>query len=228
MIQWINDYQLFLFDFDGLLVNTEHIHFQAYTNTLAYRGYKLDWTFGMFCQAAHLESTGLRDMIYAQFPKLQEQEPRWEVIYEEKKKIYLDLIATGKVELMPGVESLLSALHQAKIRRCVVTNSLKDQTDCIKGKLSILKTIDHWVTREEYGKSKPSPECYLRAIELYGQKGDRIIGFEDSIRGLKALLGTSAQPVLICPNHHPQLETIIEPSVVHYEFLDQIPNTHIV
>lgn len=226
-MQWIFDYQLFLFDFDGLLVNTEHLHFQAYANMLRNRGVSLEWDFPTFLQNAHLESTGLKDSISAQYPKLFENETKWETLYEEKKSEYFNLLSSGKVELMQGAEALLTALDQANIQRVVVTNSLKEQTDSIKARIPVLKTIEHWVTREQYLKPKPDPECYLRAIELYGKKGDRIIGFEDSIKGLKALLKSPAQPVLVCPSHHPQLEVILEPHVVHYESLDQITKMHL-
>lgn len=221
-MQWINNYQLFLFDFDGLLVNTEHLHFQAYANMLKKRGVSLEWDFPTYLYNAHLESTGLRDSICAEYPKLLEVEPRWEVLYEEKKREYFDLLSSGKIEIMQGAEALLKALDKADIQTVVVTNSLKEQTDSIRANLPILNTIKHWVTREQYNSPKPDPECYLRAIELYGKKGDKIIGFEDSIKGLKSLLKTPAKPVLVCPKHHPQLEMILDSSVVHYESLDQI------
>src|SRR5271163_1012892 len=100
-MKWIHDFQLFLFDFDGLLVNTEHLHYQAYVNILDKRGYKLGLSFGNFLQLAQLNSTAWREALYAEIPSL---EPNWEILYREKKEAYLDLLRTGKVELMPGVE----------------------------------------------------------------------------------------------------------------------------
>lgn len=227
-MHWINDYQLFLFDFDGLLVNTESIHFQAYINTLARRGFELNWSFDEFCMNAHFTSDGLQKAVYSEFPKLQEQEPNWNILYAEKKRAYIELLTTRKVELMPGVKRLLSELERKKIKRCVVTNSLKEQTDLIQANQPILKTIPHWITREDYQEPKPHPECYLEAIKKHGALGDRIIGFEDSARGLKALLGTPAQPVLICPQNHPQLNATLDAKVVHYASFEEIPDTHIV
>ncbi len=218
-MKWIRQFQLFLFDFDGLLVNTEHLHFQAYVNMLAHRGFKLDWSFARFCELAHLNATALKEGIYAEFPDL---DPNWGQLYEEKKVAYLDLLVTGKVELMPGAEVLLKELATAGIRRCVVTNSLLEQTIAIRSQHDTLKTIPHWITREDYSKPKPDPECYLRAIEMYGVKGGRIIGFEDSLRGLRALKGTPALPVLVCPAHHPLLEMATEGGVLRFETLSSI------
>jgi HAD superfamily hydrolase (TIGR01509 family) len=218
-MQWIHRFQLFLFDFDGLLVNTEHLHYQAYVNMLAQRGKTLDWSFSRFCELAHLNATALKEAIYAEIPDL---DPNWSALYQAKKEIYFELIGSGKVELMPGVEPLLRALEKANIRRCVVTNSLREQIVLIRSQNPVLQTIEHWITREDYNRPKPDPESYLKAIQLYGKTGDRIIGFEDSIRGLTALKGTPALPVLICPAHHPLLEMACEGGALHFESLDKI------
>lgn len=220
-MQWIHRFQLFLFDFDGLLVNTEHIQYQAYVNALAQEGCKWDWSFAQFCETAHRNATALKDAICAQFPHL---EARWPLLYQAKKDSYFELVGSGRVELMPGVEKLLRALEKANIERCVVTHSLLEQTKLLRSRLPCLQSLPHWITREDYFQPKPDPEGYLRAIALYGKSGDRIIGFEDSLRGLKALRQTPALPVLICPSHHPLLELAMEGGGLHFETLADIPN----
>jgi beta-phosphoglucomutase len=219
-MKWIRQFQLFLFDFDGLLVNTEPVHYQAYVNMLARRGYRLEWSFAEFCSLAHLNDTALKDALYVEFPDL---EPNWAILYEEKKQSYMNLLMAGKAELMSGVEMILKELATAGIRRCVVTHSTLEQTLIIRAQLPILKTIPRWVTREDYTKPKPDPECYLRAIAFCAQPGDRIIGFEDSIRGLAALQQTPALPILICPSHHPLLEIAAQGEAIHYDSFDAIP-----
>ena len=218
-MNWIHNFQLFLFDFDGLLVNTEHLHYQAYVNMLAKRGFQLPWNFLRFCEAAHRNADALKQQIYEEFPAL---DPDWKTLYADKKQIYFDLLMSGKVELMPGVEPLLRALEKENKRRCVVTNSFLEQIAAIRAHSPVLQTIPHWITREDYALPKPNPEGYLRAIQLHGQKGDRIIGFEDSIRGLTALQQTPATAVLVCPSYHPLLDRAILSDVIHYESLADI------
>ena len=184
---------------------------------LAGRGCQADWSFAKFCTLAHLNGEALKEQIYADFPFL---DSNWKALYAEKKKIYYDLISAGKVGLMPGVEPLLRALEKAGIQRCVVTNSLLEQIQLIRSGHPVLQTIPHWITREDYELAKPNPECYLRAIELYGKKGDRIIGFEDSIRGLQALEQTPATAILICSPHHPLLEMVLSRGVLHFDSLE--------
>ncbi len=213
-MKWIRDFQLFLFDFDGLLVNTEHLHYQAYVNVLARRGVALQLSFGNFLELAHLNASAWREALFAECPAL---ESDWNEVYREKKEEYVQRLALGKVDLMPGVAPLLQALKEAEIRRCVVTNSPREQTQAIRARLPILDSLPHWITREDYEKPKPDPECYLKAIALYGKPGDRIIGFEDSVRGLTALRQTPALPILICPSHHPLLEMAMEEGGRHFE-----------
>ena len=199
-MQWIYKYQLFLFDFDGLLVDTESLHYQAYINMCAQRGCNLTWSFHRYSEAAHHESTGLRDQIYAEFPQLKAQEPDWKILYEEKKKIFLDLLENGMVPLLPGARELLLSLQEANINRCVVTHSASSLIEKIRKQNPILDTIPHWIKREDYTHPKPHSDSYQTAIKRLAKKEDRIIGFEDSPRGLNALLGTESNAGLSLPS----------------------------
>lgn len=219
-MHWIHNYQLFLFDFDGLLVDTEHLHYQAYIKMCAKRGFSLTWSFSRYSHAAHHDPFALRDQIYAEFPALQLQEPNWTVLYEEKKAFFLQLLEEP-VPLMPGAETLLTALKEATIKRCVVTHSPLNLIMRIRQQNPILETIPHWITREDYTHPKPHPECYQTAIKRLAKPEDRIIGFEDTPRGLTALLGTWAEPILVCPKDSPYLSSTLSsnPSVCYYPSL---------
>lgn len=195
-MDWIKRYSLFLFDFDGVLVNSEKLHYEAYGLMCRSRGYKLPLDFQTYCSYALYSSKGIRDAIYEALPALQQQEPNWEVLYQEKKRHYQELIRMHPVPLMPGVATLLTYLKKFKIPHCVVTNSNRQEVDLIKEKHPVLQEVSTWFTREEYNKPKPDPECYLKAIEHFDPEGE-IVGFEDSPRGLKALLGTPAHAHLI-------------------------------
>ncbi|NGX34156.1 MAG: Beta-phosphoglucomutase [Candidatus Anoxychlamydiales bacterium] len=222
-MKWVSDFQLFLFDLDGLLVNTENIHYQAYIDMLKRRGFNLDWSFLKFCSVAHFDDESLKEGVYAVFPDLFEQEPNWNILRKEKNVIYIELLKSSKIDLMLGVERLLLALEKQDIKRCVVTNSSKQMTDMIVAKQPFLKSITNWITREDYDKPKPHPEGYLRAITLFGKKGDRIIGFEDSVRGIKALEKTPAISVLIGPILDPKANAMIEKDVLHFQSFEEMP-----
>ena len=222
-MNWIKHFELFLFDMDGLLVNTEELHYLAYQRMCLQRGVKLDWSFPRYCEAAHYDSTALRDQIYASFPKLHEQEPRWDILYTEKKQAVVDLINEGVVHPMPGAERLLKALDSAGIKRCVVTHSPDELVQAVRKQNPILNTIPNWITRHDYTHPKPNPESYLKAIQKLAAPEDRIIGFEDTPRGLRALLGTPATSVLISTIDYPEIPSFIEQGALHFCSLEAIP-----
>lgn len=222
-MKWIHDYQLFLFDFDGLLVNTEELHYKAYQNMCRNRGFSLDWDWRTYSGAAMYESTGLKEAIYKTFPELYQKEPKWEVLYQEKKRAYVELLQSGAVQLMPGVETILKALQEANITRCVVTHSPLDQVSIIRQTQPLLNTIPFWVTREHYSQPKPSPECYQKAIAMYAKPGDRVIGFEDSPRGLKALLGSHAKGIFISSLfNHDEIQPLMDRPFTHFPSMIQM------
>lgn len=202
-MKWIEYFQFFLFDFDGILVDTEPLHYAAYEKTCHQWNIPWKWSFEEYCQVAHHESQGFKKALYREFPLLLEEGPSWDLISESKKEIYIALVHSQSLQLMPGVECLLHALYDKKIPCCVVTNSLREQVEIIKKLQPVLQLIPHWITRDDCQHAKPSPEGYLLAIDRHASQeaisNKRIIGFEDTLKGFIALSQTPAYPVLICP-----------------------------
>lgn len=222
-MDWIFRYQLFMFDFDGLLVNTELLHYEAYRQMCAARGVNFTWDFDHYCRYAHYEATGFREALFKDFPALKESQPDWNILYEEKKAALIKLVLDGKTELMPGVAPLLKELEKQNIKRCVVTHSPSLLIDSIKNQNPILNTIPFWITREQYSKPKPDSECYIKAIEMYAEKDDAVIGFEDTPRGLRALMGTRATPVIVCEIEYPELNEFIQKGATRIKKMTELP-----
>lgn len=220
----IDRYQLILFDFDGLLVDTERLHYRAYQRMCQARGISLTWSFSRYSAAAHHGAHLLREHLYAAFPELQAQEPEWSVLYGEKQAAFLTLIEEEPVPLMPGVAEWLMRLKEKQIRRCVVTHSPHSLIVRIRQKNPLLDTIPHWITRETYRHPKPDPECYEMAITRYASLSDQVVGFEDSPRGLQALMGTRADAVLICSEEAPYLSDLLSrhASLSHYSSFEML------
>ena len=193
-MDWIHDYQLFLFDFDGLLADTDKLQFLAYKRTCANYGLILDWDERQYAQLATFCTDGLKQELTNRYPLLHK---KWDEFYREKKNTYIKILHEQGTDLMPGVADLLQALADADIPRCVVTHSPKNHMDVICKQHSVLETIPNWITREDYLKPKPDPECYQLAISRFAKPEDKVVGFEDSPRGLKALTGTSAKAFLV-------------------------------
>ncbi len=221
-MDWIDRYQVFLFDFDGLLVDTESLHHAAYLEMARRAGAPLDWDFARFCREAHGRAMGFFDGWEKEYPGILQRGASKAELYEEKKRIYAGLLGSSSLELMEGVEPLLRALEQKGKPRAVVTNSPKAHIEVIKEALPLLRTIPLWLTREDYTAPKPSPEGYLKAMGMLAGPGDRIVGFEDSLKGLQSLLAAGSEGVLICPSDAPAVEEAKRLGARHFESLVHI------
>lgn len=207
---------LLLFDFDGLLVNTELLHYRCYQIALQERGYAFPWDFKTYSQFAHGSNT-LGEKVYDACPGLLDEYPSWETIRAFKQEIYQSLLQIEVISLMPGVDKLLEYLN--KNSRCygVVTNATEVQVSAIRNQHKILQQIPFWITRDDVKHPKPSPDCYLLAKHLYGKSYDNFLGFEDTLKGVSALQSANIPAVLICDKDHPQLQTL-EPSATCTHF----------
>lgn len=210
----ILDHAPLFFDFDGLLVNTEHLHFRAYKKMLESRSASFPWDFRSFVAVAHRSAEGLRTLITSHVPELVAS-AGWETLYAEKQAAYEQFLLQGEIALMEGVERLLSLVAEADIPRAVVTHSRRTQTDRVREALPILNTIPHWITRADYKEPKPAPDGYLEGIARLGAS-DRMLGFEDSLRGVSALEAAGIPSVLVCFPDHPQLSDLSKHSCTFY------------
>jgi HAD superfamily hydrolase (TIGR01509 family) len=225
-MDWIENYQLFLFDFDGLLVDTEPLHYAAYMEMAQRHNCPLDWDFQRFCFEAHSREMGFFDGLEREHPNVYQHGLSRKELYAEKKKIYSDMLSDYPLQLMEGVQPLLEALGKQKAKCAVVTNSPKAHIDLIKKKLPDLHKIPLWITREDYTAPKPSPEGYLKAVHALAQPNDRIIGFEDSLKGLKALIAAGVDAVLVCPPDSELVNEALRLGASHYSSLTALRIAH--
>lgn len=209
---------LLLFDFDGLLVNTELLHYQCYKIALQQRGYEFPWDFNTYSQFAHGSNT-LGEKVYAACPGLLQEYPSWETIRAFKQEIYQSMLQIESISLMPGVDKLLEYLNKNCRSYGVVTNATKQQVIAIRDQHKILQEIPFWITREDVKCPKPAPDCYLLAKRVYGKNYKKFLGFEDTLKGVSALQSANIPAVLICDNSHPQLE-ILNPRSTCTHFTD--------
>lgn len=212
-MNWVLNHSPIFFDFDGLLVNTEHLHYQAYQLMLKKRACHLPWDLITFLFIAHKNATGLKESILSLFPAL--KTTPWDILYKEKKALYLELVISGALEMMPGAEEMINRVQMEKVPCAVVTNSTKQEIMAIKKHLPCLRKIPTWVVREDYSAPKPAPDAYLKALQVLGETETNSLGFEDSLRGVHALVAAKITPVLICSENHPQMGAVDKEQIKH-------------
>jgi D-arabinose 5-phosphate isomerase GutQ/beta-phosphoglucomutase-like phosphatase (HAD superfamily) len=185
-------YNLFIFDFDGTILDTEKIHCECWNNALAdFLNKPLDednnilLTFSDYQKIFHsLEKNNSKNYL-----KYYYKIENYDKIYELKQKYYKDYISNveniNNIKLMEGVENFLNFLIKNEKNFIIVTNTSIKFIEIFKKIFSILNKALNIYTKEDFINRKPNPECYLKICNKY--KYYKKICFEDSLTGMHAL-----------------------------------------
>jgi HAD superfamily hydrolase (TIGR01509 family) len=190
---------LFLFDLDGLLVDTEMLHWKAYQKMCQAFGYTLGWDYPTYLGVAGGSADGIHKRIQREIPQLFHGR-MWEELYAVKKEKFFEILASSPIPLMPGVEQCLPRLAAFQKPMAVVTHSPKRFVEMVQASHPVFGWITRWVSREMYDAPKPAPDGYLAACRELKVPPDRAIGFEDTVRGIDSLLAAGVHPVLVNEN----------------------------
>jgi HAD superfamily hydrolase (TIGR01509 family) len=170
-----------LFDFDGLLVDTESVARLAYEELYREHGYELpldQWatligTIGApWDPDAHLEELVGRPLDRA-------------ALAERRRTRELGL--ADLEELRPGVEDYFSDAERLGLKTAVVSSSDTSWIQRHLSRLGRLEGLDAIVAANgDTARAKPRPDLYLEALELLGLEPGEAIAFEDSPNGIRA------------------------------------------
>lgn len=167
-----------LFDMDGTLVDTDHMHFAAFQTILAPHGIALDWpTYRQFVMGKSNEMVGAK-----LFPHLPVEQHA--AILEGKEAEYRTLV--GDLEPAAGLVDLLDWADRSGIAIAVVTNAPRDSAEHVLKALKIRGRFKAVVTGDEVASPKPHPMPYLTALGMLGGDRGRSVAFEDSSAGVSS------------------------------------------
>lgn len=99
-------------------------------------------------------------------------------------------------EYIAGFQKFIREVRGLGIRTAVVTSSNKKKMAQVYSAHPEFELyFDKILTSENFKKSKPDPDCYLRGAEALGVSAVDCVGFEDSFNGLRALKASGAYVV---------------------------------
>ena len=167
-----------LWDNDGVLVDTEHVYFQATQRVMATAGVHL--TEQQYVDHFLVEGRGAWHLLEARGVGPEEIQR----LRDARNELYGRLLR-GEPRAIPGVVETLEALRGRYVMD-VVTSSRKDHFDLIHEHTGLLPYFDFVLTAGDYPRTKPHPDPYLAAVERSGVAADACVAIEDSERGLEA------------------------------------------
>ena len=162
-----------VFDFDGLILDTETPLIDAYARVHAAHGVPFD-------RALFLRCVGHADFTFDPWRDFNPQADR--VALEVERRARKDELLFAQ-PILPGVVALLDAAQTLGFRIGLASNSDHAWVDAHLARLGLFARFDFIACREDAPSPKPEPDLYRHVLNRFGLRGHQAIAFEDSHAG---------------------------------------------
>ena len=170
-----------VFDFDGVIVDSEPLHYRTFCQTLKPLGIRIGWSRWY----EDFAGTGSRKIIAKLFDEygIKEDVGVW---VEKRKALFASYAKQGKLKPRKGIRKFLSKLKTLNIKTAIASGG---HTTHIESLLTLMKLdgmFDAIVGGDSVKNGKPDPEIFLLAAKKLGVKPEECIAIEDSQAGCEA------------------------------------------
>ena len=172
----------FIFDLDGVIVDTAKYHFLAWRKLALSIG--IDFNELQNEQLKGVSRVKSLEKILAWGNKTI-SEAKFMELMARKNDDYLSYIeAMNDSEILPDVSKVLNYLITQK--QSISLGSASKNARIILRKVNLFKKFDAIVDGNDVSQAKPNPEVFLIAAGLLNIKPENCIVFEDSVAGIQA------------------------------------------
>ncbi len=170
-----------LFDLDGTLTDTDHLHIEAFQILLKDFGRSITKEHYKARIMGHPNDEIMRDMFPDETPE------RRVALCDRKEQLFRDQLAT--LTPTPGVLKVLDWADANGVPYAVVTNAPRANATAMLQGLGLDRRMTELVIGDELERAKPDPLPYRTGLERLGAAPDRALAFEDSLPGIRAATG---------------------------------------
>lgn len=168
-----------IFDFDGLILDTEMPDFVSWQSVYRQHGVELPLEGWASVVGGNAESDfdpydNLEEMIGKKTDR--------EAIWIKRRKDYLENLESQPV--LPGVEKFLADAIEMRLKLGIASSSPENWVVGHLTRLGMLEKFDVVCTADDVEKTKPDPTLFLLTAEKLGVAPGEIIVFEDSPNGV--------------------------------------------
>lgn len=211
-----------VFDFDGVLANTERLHLEALRDTLATRG----WSLSDEDYFTHYLGYDDRGCIteFARRQHVPLDQATLTALLDHKARRYDTLLSTGRV-LYPEAAPCITRLA-ARIPLAIASGSLRGEIERILDANHLRHFFPHIIGADDVREGKPDPESYARAVQALGVDGREAVAIEDSPWGLQSARGAGLLTIGITTSYPAQVLTDADSIIASLDELtvDTLPN----
>jgi HAD superfamily hydrolase (TIGR01509 family) len=195
-----------IFDFNGIIVDDEPIHFELFKQVLAEEGIKLTEA-DYYARYLGFDDRGAFTAAYREHGRSLDEKLLARLI--DHKTIYYQSEIRSKVRIFPGVEKLVTTLVPV-LPLAVASGALRQEIETILSAAGLLKHFAVIISAEDVDHGKPEPEIFLKALaRLNAQVEDGhpidaadCLVIEDSKEGIRGAR-RAGMKCLAVSNSHP-------------------------
>ena len=173
---------LFIFDMDGILFDTETVYLEYGKKLLKELGYEV--TDELVEKTTGLTNEEAKEIYLEEFGK----DFPYDEITEAKK---------GDIPLMTGAKEMLDFLASKGKKMVLGTSADSFMANTLLESKDIKNYFSHIITANDVERGKPDPEVFLRGAGKLNINPSKTVVFEDSVNGVKAAYGAGMMPVMI-------------------------------
>lgn len=210
-----------IFDCDGVILESEHLHRQAYNDAFAHFGVRcppisagpLYWDEVFYDELQNRIGGGKPKMrwyfgengwpsskIFETPPSTDsDKEKLVDIIQDWKTERYKEIIKSGTVEPRPGVLHLMDEVKGAGIKLAVCSAATKSSVVmCLENLIGLerFNGLDCFLAGDDVKLKKPDPTIYITASEKLGVESKNCLVVEDSVIGLLAAKGAGMSCII--------------------------------
>ena len=149
-----------IFDFNGIIVDDEPVHFELFQRVLEEQGIVLTKE-AYYERYLGFDDRGAFTAAYRENGRTLDEQELCRLV-DRKARYYTETIQS-KIRIFPGVQALVSSLSE-HLPLAIASGALRNEIETLLVALSLRRYFQVIVSAEDVRKGKPEPEIFLKAL----------------------------------------------------------------
>ena len=183
----------FIFDFDGVVVDTEKYHYLSWCQAASHVGYDLGWE-----EYLPLKSTGNTEITQylCDHSGKDVSEELFQIMRQTKLTSFDELVKDlSEKDILPGIRDFLTWLNEQGVKTAVASSS--NTSSGLANRFDLTKHFGVVIDGNRKLPRKPAPDTFLLAAKMLGVEPQDCIVFEDSLAGIGAAVNAGMPVVAV-------------------------------
>jgi len=186
-----------IFDLDGVITDTAHLHFLAWRTVAQEIGISIDETFNEELKGISRMDSLQGILRYGGKEGAFNEQQRLALAAKKNELYVRSLASLTQDSLLPGIREVLAGIRAANVKTGLASVSLN--APGILQALGIDHAFDFCADASRIARSKPDPEIFLAACAGLNVSPREAIGIEDAAAGIQAINAAGMLSVGIGP-----------------------------